>query len=71
MQGKELKVWRRQQNWTLEEAARYIGTTKTTVYRWESGRHHIPKTIDILVLLLCEKKNIRKVQNFLYSPLAQ
>ena len=66
-----LRAWRKQNSWTLEEAARYLGTTKTTVHRWEAGRHHIPQTIEILTLLLDDKKNIRKVQNFLYSPLAQ
>lgn len=69
MQGEALKSWRIQQGWTLQEAARYLGATKTSVHRWEAGRHKIPQTVVILTYLLCENKNIRKVQDFLYKQL--
>ena len=71
MQPLALRTWRQQRGWTLDDAAHYLGTTKTSVHRWEVGRHPIPQTIAILILLLAEKKNIRKVQHFLYTPLAQ
>ena len=70
MQKMALKYWRQKQGWTQEEAARFLGTTKTSVYRWESGRHHIPQSIEILTRLLEEKINIRKVEKFLQNPLA-
>ena len=69
MQGQDLRTWREGNGWTLEEAARYLGTTKTTVHRWEVARHRIPQVIEILVMLLSERINIRKVQTFLYKPL--
>ena len=66
-----LRAWRKQNGWTLEEAARFLGTTRTSVHRWEAGDYDVPQGVEILVILLHDKKNIRKVQNFLYSPLAQ
>lgn len=69
MQGDKLKTWRLQQGWTLEQAARFLGTTKTSVHRWETEKHHAPQTIAILTRLLSEKRNIRIVEDFLYHPL--
>ena len=70
MQGKALREWRHGNDWTLDQAAKILGTTQTTVYRWESGRHRIPQGINILVMLLTDDKiNIRKVQSFLFKRL--
>jgi transcriptional regulator with XRE-family HTH domain len=69
MQGSELRQWRENNGWTLEQGARYLGTTKTSMYRWETGRHPIPATIHILAVLLADKKNIRSVENILYKHL--
>jgi transcriptional regulator with XRE-family HTH domain len=64
-----LRAWRTEQGLTLREAAQYLGTTKTSVYRWESGVHTIPTTVAILLCLLTENNNRRRVQDFLRSPL--
>jgi transcriptional regulator with XRE-family HTH domain len=69
MQGDELKRWRKQQGWTQEKTAHFLGTTKTSVHRWEADIHNIPQTIDILTHLLIDKRNIRIVENFLYKHL--
>mgnify|MGYP003394183735 CR=1 FL=1 len=69
MHGQELRTWRLHNGWTLIETARYLGTTKTTVHRWEKDRNAIPQSIDILVHLLHDKINIRRVHTFLYTSL--
>jgi transcriptional regulator with XRE-family HTH domain len=69
MQGYELKQWREANDWTLEQAARYLGTTKTSVHRWEAGKHPVPTTIVILASLLGDKRNIRNVENILFKHL--
>lgn len=69
MQAEELRAWRHRQGWTMVQASRYLGTSKTNLYRWEKGVHAAPQTIDILCHLLDEKRNIRKVEDFLYSAL--
>jgi transcriptional regulator with XRE-family HTH domain len=61
--------WREARQWSLEDAAAYLGTTKTSVHRWEKGIHPIPQTIAILAELLTEATNIRRVQKMLRSPL--
>ncbi len=70
MQGGELKAWRKRLKWTLDDAAQFLGTTKTSVHRWEAGKYDVPKTIEILACLLTEKRNIRTVERFLRKPLA-
>lgn len=69
MQGAELKQWRIAQGWTLEQAARFLGTTKTSAHRWEAGTHHVPKTVEILAHLLTDKRNMRSVENFLWKSI--
>jgi DNA-binding transcriptional regulator YiaG len=66
-----LKAWRRDNELTQQEAADLLGTTKTSVYRWESGqREPIPDTVARLVVLLGHKKNVRRLREFLSIPLA-
>jgi transcriptional regulator with XRE-family HTH domain len=69
MKGDELKTWRHQRNWTLDQTARFLGTTRTSVHRWEVGMHAVPQTIAILTHLLAEIRNIRSVENFLFNTL--
>jgi transcriptional regulator with XRE-family HTH domain len=69
MEGSELRAWRESNGWTLEQAARYLGSTKTSVYRWETGRYTIPTTIHLLATLLADKRNRRSVENILYKHL--
>ena len=67
MEGAELKHWREQQGWTLNQAAHYLGVTKTSVHRWEASTHPVPQTIVILAHLLGEKRNRRTVESFLWK----
>lgn len=69
MQGAELKKWREANDWTLEDASTYLGTTKTSVHRWEAGVYDVPQTIEILTYLLSDKRNIRSVEKFLRKSL--
>ncbi len=66
----ELRSWRKAHGWTQTEAAYYLGTTKTTVHRWElaPGKPQaapVPTTVALLAHLLSEKKNIRCVEKYL------
>ena len=69
MTGADLKAWRQSQGWTQQRAACYLGTTKTSVYRWESGYPPVPQTIEILALLLQDKKNIHRVDEYALTVL--
>ena len=42
MKGKELKDWRKKQNLTQLELARYLNVERVTVARWEVGIRAIP-----------------------------
>lgn len=52
----ELKTWRKRAGYTQEELAQILGTTKTTVYRWEAAMREIPPFL-ALALECVEKKN--------------
>ena len=67
MQGLELHEWRKRQGWTLDQAARYLGTTKTSVHRWEAGVYPVPHTIVILTHLLSAERNKRSVEDFCWK----
>lgn len=69
MTGDELRAWRESLDWTMVQAGRYLGTTKTSVYRWEVGRYPVPPTIAILALLLRDVRNRRSVETFLFQSL--
>lgn len=76
MSGAELRQWRHEQGWTLDQAARFLGTTRTSVHRWEAGTKdargipsRVPVIIAILAHLLKEQRNRRAVETFLYRPL--
>ena len=69
MTHEALKAWRKRQGWTLDEAADYLGTTKTSVHRWEKALYQIPQTIALLAVLLLDKKNRRTVEKILRKPL--
>lgn len=63
----QFRDWRTAHGWTQREAALRLGTTKTTVYRWEASGDKsfaapVPQTVEILCHLLCEKRNIRNVE---------
>jgi transcriptional regulator with XRE-family HTH domain len=69
MTGDTLKAWRQAQGWTQTQMARYLGTTQVNIARWERGTHGIPRTIDILLHLLGQKRNVTAVENFLFKSL--
>ncbi len=55
MTPEELKTWRTKAGYTQEELAKILGTTKTTVYRWEAEIREIPPFL-ALALECVEKK---------------
>lgn len=76
MTGKELAKWRARQGWTLEKAARFFGTTKTSVHRWEAGTKDkkgnavkVPQVIVILTHLLSYKRNVQFLEKLWYKTL--
>jgi transcriptional regulator with XRE-family HTH domain len=69
MTPQELRDWRTGQGWTLDDAAYYLGTTKTSVHRWEAGKYPIPQTIETLTLLLRDTINKRRVDKKLRNTL--
>lgn len=58
MTPQELRAWRTAMGWTQAEAAQQLGTTKTTVYRYETARRTIPAHIEKTTALLAERKKM-------------
>ena len=69
MQGHELKAWRESHGWNQTQAARYLGTSQVNISRWEHETHDIPRTVDLLIHLLRQKKNLRSIENYLFKYL--
>ena len=67
MQGQALKEWREQRGWSQEQAARYLGASQVSVSRWETGTHVIPGTVERLVYLFQQERNIRAIDTFLFK----
>lgn len=42
MKSIDLLRWRKKQGYTQTELAKLLGTTKTTIYRWEKNMREIP-----------------------------
>jgi len=55
MTQRELKEWRKKNEYTQEKLAQILGVTKTTVYRWEAALREIPPFL-ALALECVEKK---------------
>lgn len=61
MTPQELRAWRDAMGWTQKEAAQQLGTTKTTIYRYETARRTIPAHIGKTTALLAERKKMQDV----------
>lgn len=61
MTPQELCAWRTTMGWTQAEAARQLGTTKTTVYRYEKALRVIPPHIEKTTALLAERKKMQEM----------
>ena len=48
----ELSLWRAAHKLTLDELAAQLGVSRMTVWKWERGRHAIPRMLDLALCCL-------------------
>ena len=70
MDGYDLYEWRLARHFTRRQLAPLLGTTPTSLYRWESKRVILPQVIEILTVLYTDEKNLQAMQKKLHIPLA-
>lgn len=52
MKGKELRRFRAERDWTLDQMAEELRVNKSSLSRWENERYPIPGYIEKLIELL-------------------
>ena len=61
MVPQELHQWRTKQGWTQRHLAEVLGTTTTTVYRYEAGLRKIPGSVVTCLALLAREGQMKKL----------
>ena len=65
----ELRKAREDAGFNMEELARIAGKQYNTIWRYEYGKLPVPQLLEIVVLLIQNKKNRRFVEKYLNFPL--